>query len=220
MQFGHIGFVVRARPQGLADLARLWVSRWLQIWPLFFEMDSNEEIALNVSYEPTEWGNSEERMVLVCDNCQVGQRGMQAADGFRNHSRPGHLWLLSLPSMYPWLSKGSHKPSFCLGHLPAPEDVLACPLPHPRLIPRSPSRPQVKTFSLLGNAVAVDVTLHSVDGRMLEPRELDMPQWFGEVVPGSAFSKTVSVRNTTKLPFAFEWALSRWVRVALGLVVC
>lgn len=38
-------------------------------------MDSNEEIALNVSYEPTEWGNSEERMVLVCDNCQVGARG-------------------------------------------------------------------------------------------------------------------------------------------------
>ncbi len=54
---------------------------------------------------------------------------------------------------------------------------------------------------------------------MLEPRELDMPQWFGEVVPGSAFSKTVSVRNTTKLPFAFEWALSKWVTVELGSVV-
>ncbi|GFR52101.1 hypothetical protein Agub_g14614 [Astrephomene gubernaculifera] len=112
-----------------------------KIWPLCFEMATNEEIALNVSYEPVEWGNSEERLVLVCDNCQV------------------------------------------------------------------------KTFSLLGNGVSVDVLLHSVDGRMLEPRELDLPLWFGEVAPRSGFSKTVSVRNTTKLPFAFEWALTRFPQV-------
>jgi hypothetical protein len=34
-------------------------------------MAAGEEVALHVSYEPTEWGNSEERLVLVCDNCQV-----------------------------------------------------------------------------------------------------------------------------------------------------
>ncbi len=66
-------------------------------------------------------------------------------------------------------------------------------------------------FSMVGNAVGVDVLLHSVDGRMLEPRELDLPLWFGECAPGAGFSKTVSVRNTTKLPFAFEWGLTKWV---------
>ena len=44
---------------------------------------------------------------------------------------------------------------------------------------------------------------------MLEPRELDLPLWFGECAPGAGFSKTVSVRNTTKLPFAFEWGLTK-----------
>ncbi|GLC49027.1 hypothetical protein PLESTB_000174500 [Pleodorina starrii] len=112
-----------------------------KIWPLYFEMASEEEIAINVSYEPTEWGSNDERLVLVCDNCQV------------------------------------------------------------------------KTFTLLGNGVSVDVLLHSVDGRMLEPRELDLPLWFGEVAPRSGFAKTVSVRNTTKLPFAFEWSLTRFPQV-------
>ncbi|KXZ45748.1 hypothetical protein GPECTOR_51g734 [Gonium pectorale] len=114
-----------------------------KIWPLCFEMASNEEIALNIEYEPTDWGNSEERLVLVCDNCQV------------------------------------------------------------------------KTFTVLGNGVSVDVLLHSVDGRMLEPRELDLPLWFGEVapLPGAGFAKTVSVRNTTRLPFAFEWGLTRYPQV-------
>ncbi|GIM02972.1 hypothetical protein Vretimale_7763, partial [Volvox reticuliferus] len=112
-----------------------------KIWPLYFEMASNEEIAINVSYEPIEWGSNDERLVIVCDNCQV------------------------------------------------------------------------KTFTLLGNGVSVDVLLHSVDGRMLEPRELDLPLWFGEVAPRSGFAKTVSVRNTTKLPFAFEWSLTRYPQV-------
>ncbi|KAG2495146.1 hypothetical protein HYH03_006754 [Edaphochlamys debaryana] len=112
-----------------------------KVWPLYFEMGSNEELAINVSYEPKDWGNSDERLILVCDNCQV------------------------------------------------------------------------KTFTLLGNAVAVDVLLHSVDGRMLEPRELDLPLWFGEVAPRSGFSKLVSVRNTTKLPFAFEWSLTKFPQV-------
>eukprot|EP00198_Chlamydomonas_reinhardtii_P001982 XP_001691318.1 flagellar associated protein [Chlamydomonas reinhardtii] len=112
-----------------------------KIWPLYFEMAAGEQLGLNVSYEPTEWGNTEERLVLVCDNCQV------------------------------------------------------------------------KTFSLSGNAVGVDVLLHSVDGRMLEPRELDLPLWFGECAPGAGFSKTVSVRNTTKLPFAFEWGLTKFPQV-------
>ncbi|EFJ49783.1 hypothetical protein VOLCADRAFT_104231 [Volvox carteri f. nagariensis] len=112
-----------------------------KIWPLYFEMASNEEIAINVSYEPIEWGSNDERLVIVCDNCQV------------------------------------------------------------------------KTFTLLGNGVSVDVLLHSVDGRMLEPRELDLPLWFGEVAPRSGFAKTVSVRNTTKLPFAFEWSLTKYPQV-------
>jgi hypothetical protein len=97
---------------------------------------------------------------------------------------------------------GPLPPASTLVHLfPPPTSRVALP----RLLP---SLGQVKTFSLQGNAVGVDVLLHSVDGRMLEPRELDLPQWFGEAAPGSSFAKSVAVRNTIKVPFAFEWSLT------------
>lgn len=38
---------------------------------------------------------------------------------------------------------------------------------------------------------------------------LDTPLWFGEVVPGSGFSRRLSVRNTTMLAFPFRCE-SRW----------
>lgn len=37
---------------------------------------------------------------------------------------------------------------------------------------------------------------------------LDSPLWFGEVVPGSVFTRRVAVRNTTTLPFPFKWEWS------------
>lgn len=37
---------------------------------------------------------------------------------------------------------------------------------------------------------------------------LDMPLWFGAVVPGSGFTRRLAVRNTTTLPFPFQWSMT------------
>jgi hypothetical protein len=67
---------------------------------------------------------------------------------------------------------------------------------------------QVKQFSISGQACNVDLALDSVDGASFDPALLDAPLWFGNVVPGSGFTRKVGVRNTTSLPFLFMWKQS------------
>ena len=56
-----------------------------------------------------------------------------------------------------------------------------------------------------GQACTIDVALESVDSRDVTDGLLDLPLAFGEVVPGSGFTRHLSVRNTTTLPFPFRW---------------
>lgn len=90
---------------------------------------------------------------------------------------------------------------------------------------------QVKDFRIRGLASDVDIQLVAIDGLSLNheelsratavgstsgsrgrqgvpvhaaPSVLDMPLWFGEVVPGAVFTKRLTVHNTTTLPFPFK----------------
>lgn len=63
---------------------------------------------------------------------------------------------------------------------------------------------QVKDFTVRGLASDVDVQLDGIDGAAFDKGALGMPLWFGQVVPGSGWSKRVTVRNTTTLPFPFK----------------
>eukprot|EP00798_Chlamydomonas_sp_ICE-L_P024309 gene24309-9913_t len=42
-----------------------------QVWPLFLDMQPGDEVSLSVAYEPQSIGSDEERLLIVCDNCQV-----------------------------------------------------------------------------------------------------------------------------------------------------
>ncbi len=42
-----------------------------QVWPLYFDLPPGEEVSLNVAFEPSVKNEHMERLVLVCDNCQV-----------------------------------------------------------------------------------------------------------------------------------------------------
>lgn len=75
---------------------------------------------------------------------------------------------------------------------------------------------QVKEFSISGQACNVDLTLDTVDGTFFHPELLDSPLWFGNVVPGSGFTRKVSVRNTTTLPFPFMWKQSLFKQLGEG----
>ena len=116
-----------------ADIARVGA---FEVWPLHLDLSKGDESMINVSFEPQSVGEHLERLVIVCDNCQV------------------------------------------------------------------------KEFSISGQACDVDLALDSVDSTSFEPSLLDAPLWFGNVVPGSGFTRKVGVRNTTTLPFPFLWKQS------------
>jgi hypothetical protein len=41
------------------------------VWPLYYDLPPGEEVVLNVGFEPTDMGSHEQKLVLVCDNCQA-----------------------------------------------------------------------------------------------------------------------------------------------------
>ncbi|MEW5318142.1 MAG: hypothetical protein WDW38_009388 [Sanguina aurantia] len=113
------------------------------LWPLTDDADSEAldmDVAsgrrrnLGVSFSPQAMGTHEERLIIVCDNCQV------------------------------------------------------------------------KGFAVRGLASNVVVELAQIEDRM--PQERDGLLWFGEVTPGSRFTRRVSMRNTTTLPFPFQWSVT------------
>lgn len=44
-----------------------------RIWPLFLNMAAGEESNLGVSFSPEVMGSHQERLIIVCDNCQVSR---------------------------------------------------------------------------------------------------------------------------------------------------
>lgn len=102
-----------------------------------------------------------------------------------------------------------HKREACAPWPHSPLCLLASPPPHPPLTPRHPYSPsptvQVKDFVISGVACSVDIALESIDEKPVRPGQLDAPLWFGEVIPGSGFTKRLTMRNTTTLPFPFKW---------------
>ena len=41
------------------------------MWPLYFDLDKGDEVGLNIAFEPSSVGEQRERLIMVCDNCQV-----------------------------------------------------------------------------------------------------------------------------------------------------
>ncbi len=45
-----------------------------QVWPLYYDLAPGDEVVLNIAFEPRSMGLHQERLVMVCDNCQVRPR--------------------------------------------------------------------------------------------------------------------------------------------------
>ncbi|MEW5301041.1 MAG: hypothetical protein WDW36_003924 [Sanguina aurantia] len=74
---------------------------------------------------------------------------------------------------------------------------------------------QVKGFTVRGLASNVVVELAQIEDRL--PHERDGLLWFGEVTPGSKFTRRVSMRNTTTLSFPFQWSVSSNPQTRAGI---
>jgi hypothetical protein len=64
---------------------------------------------------------------------------------------------------------------------------------------------QVSHFAVSGTGCCVDVAVTHLDGRALFPGKLRLPLWLGQLPPGAAASRMVTLRNSTSMPFPFCW---------------
>ncbi|KAJ9523120.1 hypothetical protein QJQ45_023889 [Haematococcus lacustris] len=222
--------MARVGPFEVCATTASWLA--LHVWPLFFDMARGDEVVINVGFEPHQMGTARERLVLVCDNCQVRDftiQGLASEVDVQLEAIDG-LFL----SINPSTASGAAAAAAAAAATAAANSVTnsmtgsVANVPVPRVARRSTSTdqrtsmssdhvPRASIAAAGSSAAPAPARRKSATAAVVPPEPLDraaaeavldMPLWFGEVVPGSGFTKKLVVRNTTTLPFPFKWSMA------------
>ncbi len=172
---------------------------WLQVWPLYYDLAPGDEVVLNVAFEPKSMGLHTEKLIMVCDNCQVRcpPPPTHTQHSFTQHNTGHH--------------KSGRAQPFCdeqgtFGHA---FHIFMC------VCARVCMCTQVKEFSIQGLASDVDVQLETIDNMpIVRPGSAPVAQDVGAAAAGRRRSSTLTqVRSTDQPTMRSSVLLYRTVHV-------